>query len=65
MVSTSPAAHHHLASRTFHRRLEHEKTSPWTARREIVRHDDQLQCFFRTQTIRMDRRVTARFFPRS
>jgi len=33
-------------------------------RREIVRRDDQLQCYFPdAKTIRFDRRVTARFFP--
>ncbi|MGE0357743.1 MAG: MucB/RseB C-terminal domain-containing protein [Burkholderiales bacterium] len=33
-------------------------------RREIVRRDDQLQCYFPdAKTIRYDRRVSARFFP--
>jgi len=44
---------------------EHEKIESLDGpRREIVRHDDQLQCFYPdAKTIRMDRRVTARFFP--
>lgn len=33
-------------------------------RREIMRRDDQLQCFFPdAKTVRIDRRVTAKFFP--
>jgi sigma-E factor negative regulatory protein RseB len=44
---------------------EHEKIESLDGpRREIVRHNDQLQCFYPdAKTIRMDRRVTARFFP--
>lgn len=44
---------------------EHERIESLDGpRREIVRRDDQLQCFFPdAKTIRYDRRVTARFFP--
>lgn len=44
---------------------EHEKIESLDGpRREIVRHDDRLQCYFPdAKTIRVDRRVTARFFP--
>ncbi|HEX4944743.1 MAG TPA: MucB/RseB C-terminal domain-containing protein [Usitatibacteraceae bacterium] len=44
---------------------EHEKIESLDGpRREIVRHDDQMQCFFPdAKTIRIDRRVTAKFFP--
>lgn len=44
---------------------EHERIESLDGpRREIVRRDDQLQCYFPdAKTIRIDRRVTARFFP--
>jgi sigma-E factor negative regulatory protein RseB len=44
---------------------EHEKIESLDGpRREIVRHNDELQCFYPdSKTIRLDRRVTARFFP--
>ena len=44
---------------------EHERIESLDGpRHEIVRHDDQLQCYFPdAKTIRIDRRVTARFFP--
>jgi len=44
---------------------EHEKIESLDGpRREIVRRDDQLQCFYPdAKTIRVDRRVNARFFP--
>ncbi len=44
---------------------EHERIESLDGpRREIVRHDDRLQCYFPdAKTIRIDRRVTARFFP--
>lgn len=44
---------------------EHERIESLDGpRHEIVRHDDQMQCYFPdAKTIRVDRRVTARFFP--
>jgi sigma-E factor negative regulatory protein RseB len=44
---------------------EHEKIESLDGpRHEIVRHNDDLQCFYPdSKTIRFDRRVTARFFP--
>ena len=44
---------------------EHEKIEALDGpRREIVRHNDEMQCFYPdAKTIRVDRRVTARFFP--
>ena len=44
---------------------EHEKIEALDGeRREIVRHNDEMQCFFPdAKTVRIDRRVTARFFP--
>lgn len=44
---------------------EHERIESLDGpRREIVRRDDQLQCYFPdAKTIRYDRRVSARFFP--
>lgn len=44
---------------------EHERIEALDGpRREIVRRDDQLQCYFPdAKTIRIDRRVSARFFP--
>ena len=44
---------------------EHEKIESLDGpRREVVRHNDELQCFYPdAKTIRLDRRVTARFFP--
>jgi sigma-E factor negative regulatory protein RseB len=44
---------------------EHERIESLDGpRREIVRHDDEMQCFYPdAKTVRMDRRVTARFFP--
>jgi sigma-E factor negative regulatory protein RseB len=44
---------------------EHEKIESLDGpRREIVRRDDQMQCYFPdAKTIRIDRRVTAKFFP--
>lgn len=44
---------------------EHEKIESLDGpRREIVRHDDDFQCFYPdSKTVRFDRRVTARFFP--
>jgi sigma-E factor negative regulatory protein RseB len=56
------------ASRITHLFLggsEHEKIESLDGpRREIVRHNDELQCFYPdAKTVRLDRRVTARFFP--
>ena len=44
---------------------EHEKIEALDGdRREIVRHNEEMQCFFPdAKTVRVDRRVTARFFP--
>jgi sigma-E factor negative regulatory protein RseB len=44
---------------------EHEKIESLDGpRHEIVRHNEDLQCFYPdSKTIRLDRRVTARFFP--
>ncbi|MBK7661620.1 MAG: MucB/RseB C-terminal domain-containing protein [Betaproteobacteria bacterium] len=44
---------------------EHEKIESLDGpRREIVRHNEDLQCFYPdAKTVRLDRRVTARFFP--
>jgi sigma-E factor negative regulatory protein RseB len=44
---------------------EHERIESLDGpRREIMRRDDQLQCYFPdAKTIRIDQRVTARFFP--
>ncbi len=44
---------------------EHERIESLDGpRREIVRRDDQMQCYFPdAKMIRIDRRVTARFFP--
>jgi sigma-E factor negative regulatory protein RseB len=44
---------------------EHEKIESLDGpRREIVRHNDEMQCFYPdAKTVRMDRRVSARFFP--
>jgi sigma-E factor negative regulatory protein RseB len=44
---------------------EHEKIESLDGpRREVVRHNDDMQCFYPdAKTVRMDRRVTARFFP--
>ena len=44
---------------------EHEKIESLDGpRREIVRHNEELQCFYPdAKTVRLDRRVTARFFP--
>jgi sigma-E factor negative regulatory protein RseB len=45
--------------------IEHERIEALDGpRREVVRRGDELQCFFPdAKTIRIDRRVTARFFP--
>lgn len=44
---------------------EHERIESLDGpRREVVRRDDELQCYFPdAKTIRIDRRVTAKFFP--
>ncbi len=44
---------------------EHEKIESLDGpRREIVRHNEEMQCFYPdAKTVRLDRRVTARFFP--
>ena len=44
---------------------EHERVEPLDGPRlEIVRRDDEMFCYFPdAQTVRLDRRVTARFFP--
>lgn len=44
---------------------EHEKVESLDGpAREIVRHNDDLQCFYPdAKTVRLDRRITARFFP--
>ena len=44
---------------------EHEKIEALDGdRREIVRHNEEMQCFFPdAKTVRVDRRVTARFLP--
>ena len=44
---------------------EHERIESLDGpRREIVRRNDELQCYFPdAKTVRLDRRVTARFFP--
>ncbi|MBK8323418.1 MAG: MucB/RseB C-terminal domain-containing protein [Betaproteobacteria bacterium] len=44
---------------------EHEKIESLDGpRREIVRHNEDLQCYYPdAKTVRLDRRVTARFFP--
>ena len=49
----------------FYGGAEHEKIEALDGeRREIVRHNDEMQCFFPdAKTVRIDRRVTARFFP--
>lgn len=49
----------------FYGGAEHEKIEALDGdRREIVRHNDEMQCFFPdAKTVRVDRRVTARFFP--
>ena len=58
-TATSRITHVFVAG-TEHERIE----SLDGPRREIVRRDDQLQCYFPdAKTIRIDRRVTARFFP--
>ena len=59
-TATSRITHVFVAG-TEHERIE----SLDGPRREIVRRDDQLQCYFPdAKTIRIDRRVTARFFQR-
>jgi sigma-E factor negative regulatory protein RseB len=49
----------------FYGGAEHEKIEALDGdRREIVRHNEEMQCFFPdAKTVRIDRRVTARFFP--
>jgi len=58
-TSTSRITHIFLAG------SEHEKIESLDGpRREIVRHNEDLQCFYPdAKTVRLDRRVTARFFP--
>ena len=45
--------------------IEHERIESIDGpRREVIRKGDQLQCFYPdAKTVRIDRRVTARFFP--
>lgn len=58
-TSTSRITHIFLSG------VEHEKIESLDGpRREILRHNEELQCFYPdAKTVRLDRRVTARFFP--
>jgi sigma-E factor negative regulatory protein RseB len=58
-TATSRITHVFLAG------AEHEKIESLDGpRREILRHNEDLQCFYPdAKTVRLDRRVTARFFP--
>jgi sigma-E factor negative regulatory protein RseB len=58
-TATSRITHLFLAG------AEHERIESLDGpRREVVRHNDDLQCFYPdAKTIRLDRRVTAKFFP--
>jgi sigma-E factor negative regulatory protein RseB len=58
-TSTSRITHVFMAG------AEHEKIESLDGpRREVVRHNEELQCFYPdAKTVRLDRRVTARFFP--
>lgn len=58
-TTTSRITHIFLAG------AEHEKIESLDGpRREILRHNEDIQCFYPdAKTVRLDRRVTARFFP--